>query len=261
MHYLSREVPVATIRHGYFDTLKKIMQTGFPFPKLEISGMDGNGPDVEKLRDDKNYLKTKYPDLAYFDSCKVMQRNIHITRLISEDHPDSVQKHKGKDGISIPSSSSVSSSSAKAASEHQHQLGRQWDKDKDKGRAEGDDAETTEEKSLEEYLLGGESRTQRLDGKDAMSIANESPPAAAAVAAAAAAAAAVPVATVDKPKPPVLPSGLSGYGPFRVAFAMRSGAGEALGDIIVEVPRLCFPLCPPSMLLCFYAIMSTPCIP
>jgi hypothetical protein len=94
----SWEVPFATIRHGYFETVMKIMKTGFPYPKLEARGMDGGGPDVDKMVSEEEYLKKEYPNIAYFEWCKIMQKDIEVLRETSVDHPESVQTKRNKDG-------------------------------------------------------------------------------------------------------------------------------------------------------------------
>ena len=126
------------------------MQTGFPFPKLEISGMDGHGVDVEKMESDKNYLKKNFPDLAYFLSCRVAQRNTKVTRKVDVDHPNSVQKHKNDE--------KKGNSEQTSAVDHSHSNKGVVASVKETVVNPPEEDDTTEEKGLEEYLLGGNSR-------------------------------------------------------------------------------------------------------
>jgi peptidyl-prolyl cis-trans isomerase A (cyclophilin A) len=84
------EVPVGTIRKEAFPVLQDIAASGFPYPRLEMPGQTpkAGGPDRHKLETDKNYLKEKYPYMEYFQGCKVLSRNQHISRPLSIDHPD-----------------------------------------------------------------------------------------------------------------------------------------------------------------------------
>lgn len=190
------------------------METGKPYPRLEVGSLNGQGPDLEKLQNDRDYLKKTFPDMAYFESCRVAQRNTRVTRPVAVDHPMSIQKPLSK-GKLISTSASSSGNSAVAAAEN-----------KAIAPVEDDDG-NQETKSLEEYLLGGESRKQRLDGKDAMSIVTKSMQEVLK-------AQETPTPT-QKPKSPVAPSGLRGENPFNVRFQLRLGSGDVLGDIVVQV--------------------------
>lgn len=84
------EVPVATIRKEGFETLNMIASSGFPYPRLEMIGQHpkAGGPDAGKIFSEPDYLKREYPFMEYFRECRVVNRNIHIIRPLTEDHPE-----------------------------------------------------------------------------------------------------------------------------------------------------------------------------
>jgi hypothetical protein len=89
---------VGTTRKGYFATLNKIMATGFPYPKLELQSMNGEGVDVERMLSERDYLRENFPEMAYIQWCRVLQRKPNFVREPQVDHPDSVQL--GRDRVS-----------------------------------------------------------------------------------------------------------------------------------------------------------------
>lgn len=209
---------MATVRKGYFDTLYKIMETGYPYPKLEVSGI-GRGPDVEKIMNEKDYLKEKFPEMAYFKSCKVVQPITHALRKPEIDHPQSVQlKKKGN------------TNAGKTESEKKQRVVGKESNAAALEILEAKDDDTDDLKSLEEYLLGGDKRKQVMDPqssdtKKAVEKEEDAPEEA--------------VVSESAPqvqtKPPVPPSGLAGAPPFRVVFEIKSGDTEELKKMIVEV--------------------------
>lgn len=82
------EVPIGTIRRTGFNTLVNIEKTGFPYPTLEMSGLAANagGPNQAIMRSNPNYLKEKYPQMAYWTKCQIVERNVEIRRDLSRDH-------------------------------------------------------------------------------------------------------------------------------------------------------------------------------
>lgn len=178
------------------------MDTGKPYPKLEVGSMNGKGPDLEKLQNDKSYLKDTFPEMAYFEWCRIVQKSTNVVRPTEIDHPDSKQK-RNTESTSVKEVQGTQVSQTKVAA-----------------KKEDDDGE---EKSLEEYLLGGESRKKRLEGIDAMGLAITSKP--------------IQIET-PKPKVAVLPSGLAGATSFKVRFDLCEGSGDPIGTIVVEVTRI-----------------------
>jgi len=89
------ETPVGTIRKEGFAVLSQIEATGRPYPRLEMAGQHPKaaGPNPGKMMQDPDYLKREYPSMAYWRGCRVEQRDTHISRPITVDHPDSVQAH------------------------------------------------------------------------------------------------------------------------------------------------------------------------
>lgn len=75
-----------TVREENFDTLKSIMATGFPYPKLEMPSQhkDARGPDQGRIRRDSSYLAREYPDMAYWEQCKVVRRHLDIDSSVPE---------------------------------------------------------------------------------------------------------------------------------------------------------------------------------
>eukprot|EP01041_Mallomonas_annulata_P003045 gene3045-5963_t len=97
------EVPIATIRAEGFPVLEAIAKSGFPYPRLEMQGLEKNagGPDYTQLINDKTYLKRKYPYMEYWKECHVHRRNIHEQRDLEVDkhvlqHQVEVQDKKRK---------------------------------------------------------------------------------------------------------------------------------------------------------------------
>jgi len=68
--------------------LKKIEESGFPYPKLEMKGQhpNANGPDRLKIMTDKSYLSREYPHVAFFKGCTIRESGIKLQRPILEDH-------------------------------------------------------------------------------------------------------------------------------------------------------------------------------
>ncbi len=91
------ETPVATVRSEYHDVLRAIMESGKPYPRLEMHGQHPNagGPDAGKLASDPSYLKTNYPFMEYWTQCSVVERDVRQRRPLAVDHPDSVQRGLG----------------------------------------------------------------------------------------------------------------------------------------------------------------------
>lgn len=66
------EVPFGRVREEDFDVLHKIEKSGFPYPKLEMVGLaDGaGGPSQTRMRSDREYLESDYPEMEYFTRCQ-----------------------------------------------------------------------------------------------------------------------------------------------------------------------------------------------
>ena len=98
-----------TVREENFETLKSIMQTGFPYPKLEMPSQHRNakGPNQGKIMSDPSYLAREYPDMAYWQECKVVRRNVNI--------PSNIKKKDSREEVTNSVASSVSAGSAAAA--------------------------------------------------------------------------------------------------------------------------------------------------
>ena len=74
----SWEVPIGTVRANGFETLRTISKSGYPYPKLEMSGQhpDAKGPNQFKIRSEADYLKREYPDIQYWTGCRVVKSGI-----------------------------------------------------------------------------------------------------------------------------------------------------------------------------------------
>ncbi len=82
------EVPIGTIRKDGFETLKKIAQSGFPYPKLEMRSQhpDAKGPNQYEIIRNENYLRDSYPFMEYWRGCHIEERDIRRSRPLSIDH-------------------------------------------------------------------------------------------------------------------------------------------------------------------------------
>ena len=78
------------MRKENFETLKSIMATGFPYPKLEMPSLDkkAGGPNQGKIRTDPSYLAREYPDMAYWQMCKVTRRHLDIRAPIKSTNKE-----------------------------------------------------------------------------------------------------------------------------------------------------------------------------
>ena len=67
------ETPIGKIRKESFPVLKAIAKSGFPYPRLEMPGLepDASGPDQIKIRQDPDYLRKKYPNMEYWLGCSI----------------------------------------------------------------------------------------------------------------------------------------------------------------------------------------------
>ena len=76
------EVPVGTIREEGFPTLNSIAKSGFPYPRLEMSGQHPKaaGPDQFRISSEENYLRDEYPNMEYWTGCRVVRENIAENR-------------------------------------------------------------------------------------------------------------------------------------------------------------------------------------
>ena len=92
------------MRQNNFETLKSIAKTGYPYPKLEMPSQhrNGGGPDQLKIRTDPQYLRDKYPDMAYWKNCKVVRRDIDIGHSISKSKETELhQKNAEEEGVLV----------------------------------------------------------------------------------------------------------------------------------------------------------------
>ena len=89
------ETPVGTIRKEGFAALRKIEDSGRPYPRLEMKGQHpkAGGPNIARLSLEKNYLTDNYPYLHYWKGCRVVSKDSHISRPLTVDHPESEQVH------------------------------------------------------------------------------------------------------------------------------------------------------------------------
>jgi len=90
------ETPVGTIRKEGFAVLRKIEDSGRPYPRLEMKGQHpkAGGPNIARLSLEKNYLTDNYPYLHYWKGCRVVSEDVHISRPLTVDHPESEQVHE-----------------------------------------------------------------------------------------------------------------------------------------------------------------------
>jgi hypothetical protein len=222
---MSWEVPVASVRHGNFDTLQKIMKTGFPYPKLESAGMNGGGPDIDRLVNEKDYLEREYPEMAYFKSCKVVQRGISVERLPSEDHPSSVQimrpkiaeklRKKRIEGEEEDDRKKERSSKEEEEQEEEEKEEEEKEEEEKEESEEGAEAESPEERN---HRKNNEPQAKKSEVK-------VSPPADNQIANA-------------RPVPIIVPVGMSGADTFKVSCEVEPGEGDSSysgGEIIIEV--------------------------
>lgn len=82
------EVPVGTIRRDGFGTLIAIEKSGYPYPKLEMAGLDPKaaGPNQMKIQSDPLYLQEHYSHIEYFHECRLLAKDIAMTRPLYLDH-------------------------------------------------------------------------------------------------------------------------------------------------------------------------------
>jgi len=88
------EVTLGTIRPEGWHVLEAIGASGMPYPKLEMPGMvpGASGPDQSRLRREENYLREHYPNMEYFKSCRIVQRDVQL----KIPRPRDVLARKGK---------------------------------------------------------------------------------------------------------------------------------------------------------------------
>jgi hypothetical protein len=86
------EVPIGTIRASGFETLRAISKSGYPYPKLEMTGQhpDAKGPNQFKIRTDEDYLKKEYPDMQYWKGCRVVRNGIAEYRSYKGQPPSTL---------------------------------------------------------------------------------------------------------------------------------------------------------------------------
>jgi hypothetical protein len=96
------EVPFATIRKEGFEALRTIARSGYPYPKLEMSGQHPNagGPNQLRIESDEDYLKNEYPNMEYWNRCHVEEKDIAMSRPLELDHKEPVEENPMKQSVS-----------------------------------------------------------------------------------------------------------------------------------------------------------------
>lgn len=92
----SWETPIGKIRKESFSVLNAIAKSGYPYPRLEIPGLEvnANGPDQNKMRNEPDYLRKKYPNMEYWLGCSIENKASKAYEDVKHQINQNKQKNK-----------------------------------------------------------------------------------------------------------------------------------------------------------------------